>query len=480
MIMKNLGKKAKIIATIGPASRSQKIIEGLIECGVNVFRLNFSHGTHEDHAKTIGLIQAAAKKTNTFPGILADLQGPKIRTGSTQDDKRVTLKEGSSVILTTKKVLCTDSIISIDYQGILNDIYLGEQILINDGAISLRVEKICKEAKEAHCKVLTTGDYSSHKGVNFPNARLHVPSFTPKDKKDLSFVLKQDIQFVALSFVRQKSDVVPLESIIKKSGNQMKIIVKIEKPEAEKNLEEILDICDGIMVARGDLGIETSPYVVPLLQKGMISHANKRGKIVIVATQMLESMIEHALPTRAESTDVANAVIDGTDALMLSGETAVGKYPILAVDTMAKIAITTEKSAYCSKEIHDLNLKPRTASRAMCEAAAWASKELNNIPVLVFTFSGETAFYLSKIRNQSPIFAFSPSQQIVSQLALAWNTQAFNLPFNNNLPQLQQLAEAILLSQKLVRRNDLILVISGTTPVKGATNFLRVKKVGEV
>jgi pyruvate kinase len=267
--------------------------------------------------------------------------------------------------------------------------------------------------------------------------------------------------------------------MIKKSGKQMKIIVKIEKPEAERNLEEILDVCDGIMVARGDLGIETSPYVVPLLQKKMISHANKRGKIVIVATQMLESMIEHALPTRAESTDVANAVIDGTDALMLSGETAMGKYPVLAVQTMTNIAMTTEKSSYCCKEMNDLNLKPRSASRAMCEAAAWASKELNGIPILVFTFSGDTAFYLSKIRAQSPIYAFSPTPLVVSQLALAWNARAFFLPFNNNLIELQRQAEAILLQHRLVRRNDQVLVISGTSPVKGATNFLRAKKVGE-
>ncbi len=473
-------KKAKIIATIGPASRSQKVIEALIRAGANVFRLNFSHGTHEDHAQTIGRIREAAKKTNTFPGILADLQGPKIRTGFTQGDKSITLKEGARVTLTTKKAMCTDSHIFIDYPGILNDIHVGENILINDGAISLRVESIKKSADKAVCKILTTGSFSSHKGVNFPHAKLRVPSFTDKDKKDLEFILKQDVQFVALSFARRKADIVPLASIIRKSGKQIKIIVKIEKPEAEKNIEEILDVCDGIMVARGDLGIETSPYVVPLIQKHLIAQTNKRGKTVIVATQMLESMIEHALPTRAESTDVANAIIDGTDALMLSGETVVGKYPVLAVDTMTKIAAMTEKSSYCSKEINDLNLKPRIAPHAMCEAAAWASRELNGIPVLVFTFSGDTALYLSKIRNQSPIYAFSPSFQVASQLALAWNTRAFVLPFIDKLTELQKQAEAILLKNRLVRKNEQVIVVCGTTPVKGATNFVRVKKIGEV
>jgi pyruvate kinase len=478
--MQNLHKKTKIVATIGPASSSQNVIETLIESGADVFRLNFSHGTHEDHLKTIGYIRGAAKKMNTVPGILADLQGPKIRTGLTQDDKPVLLKEGARIVLTTKKTLCTDSVLSIDYPGILQDIFIGENILINDGAVSLRVQEVRKKEKSAVCKVLTTGKYSSHKGVNFPNTKLHVPSFTEKDKSDLDFVLKQDIQFIALSFVRQKSDIIPLASIIKKSGKQIKIIVKIEKPEAEKNLEEIFDVCDGIMVARGDLGIETSPYIVPLLQKSMVARANKRGKIVIVATQMLESMIENSLPTRAESTDVANAIIDGADGLMLSGETAVGKYPESSVNTMTQIALLTEKSGYVSKTFIDLNLKPRMASHALCEAAAWASKELNTIPVLVFTFSGDTAFYLSKIRNQSNIFAFSPSQQVVAQLSVAWNTRGFLLPFNENLIELQRQAESILIHEKLVRKGEQVIVISGTTPVKGATNLVRVKKIGEL
>jgi pyruvate kinase len=472
-------KKTKIIATIGPASRSPKVIEELLNNGVNVFRLNFSHGSHEDHEKSIKIISVIANKLKVYPGILADLQGPKIRTGITKGDKTITLKAGASVIVTTKKIECTDSILCIDYPGIFDDIFVGEEILINDGAIRLKVESIQKAQKKARCRVLTTGVYSSHKGVNFPKAKLSVPSFTDKDKKDLSFILTQNVQFVALSFVRRKADILPLASIIKKSGKNIKIIIKIEKPEAEKNLEEILDVCDGIMVARGDLGIETSPYVVPLLQKHMIKHANKRGKIVIVATQMLESMIEHAIPTRAESTDVANAVIDDTDALMLSGETAMGKYPGLTVDTMSKIAKMTEQSSYVNKEVRDLSLKPRIIPHAMCEAAAWASKDLNNIPVLVFTMSGDTALYLSKIRTRAPIYAFSPSMQVVSQCALFWNTEGFILPFTSNMVQLQQQAEEILIAHKLIKKGELALVISGTTQVKGATNFIRVKKVGE-
>jgi pyruvate kinase len=472
-------KKTKIIATVGPASRSQNVIEELLCNGVNVFRLNFSHGSHEDHENSIRIIADAAKKLKVFPGILADLQGPKIRTGRTKADKAITLQAGAEVVLTTKKIECTESMLCIDFPGILNDISVGEEILINDGAIRLKIESIHKAQKQASCRVLTTGVYSSQKGVNFPNAKLSVPSFTAKDKIDLAFILTQNVQFVALSFVRRKADILPLASIIKKSGKHIKLIIKIEKPEAEKNLEEILDVCDGIMVARGDLGIETSPYVVPLLQKHMIKHANKKGKIVIVATQMLESMIEHAIPTRAESTDVANAIIDDTDALMLSGETAVGKYPGLTVDTMAKIALMTEHSSYLNKDIRDLSLKPRLTSNAMCEAAAWASKDLNNIPVLVFTMSGDTALSLSKIRTQAPIYAFSPSMQVVCQCALFWNTEGFYLPFNKNIVELQKQAEEILVSRRLVKKGELVLVISGTTQVKGATNFVRVKKVGE-
>jgi pyruvate kinase len=478
-IIKMSIKKTKIIVTIGPASRSQKVIEELINNGANVFRLNFSHGSHEDHAETIANINAAAKKLNVFPGILADLQGPKIRTGLTAADEPVTLKAGHKIIITTKKIECTDKALCIDYPGILNDVCIGEEILINDGAIRLKVESIDKEQKQVTCRVLAEGSYSSHKGVNFPNAKLNVPSFTEKDKKDLDFILTQNVQFIALSFVRNKADILPLASIIKKSGKHIKLIIKIEKPEAEKNLDEILDVCDGVMVARGDLGIETSPYIVPLLQKHIISKTNERGNIVIVATQMLESMINNAMPTRAESTDVANAIIDDTDALMLSGETAIGKYPGLCVDTMTKIAMMTEESSYPNKEVRNLSCYSKIIPHAMCEAAAWASKDLNYIPVIVFTMSGNTAFYLSKIRNQSPIFAFSSSLQVAAQCSLFWNTKGFYLPFNNNIMELQKQAEEKLIEKKLVKKGSLIIVISGTTPVKGATNFVRVKKVGE-
>jgi pyruvate kinase len=425
------------------------------------------------------MIKAVGKKYNVFPGILADLQGPKIRTGSTDSDKVITLKAGDTVILTTEQKVCTDSVICIDYQGILDDISVGEEILINDGSIRLRADAIDKKKKQVTCAILTTGVYSSHKGVNFPKAQLRVPSFTEKDKNDLAFILSHDIQYIALSFVRKRADIMPLKAIVKQSGKSIKIIAKIEKPEAEKNLDDIIDVCDGIMVARGDLGIETSPYVVPLLQKSMIALANQKGKIVIVATQMLESMIERALPTRAESTDVANAIIDGADALMLSGETAMGMYPVGAVDTMSKIADLTEQSPYFSKGIVDPVYAIQTEAHALCKAAAWASRNLNNIPILVFTISGDTAFFLSKIRAQAPVFAFSPSSQVVCQLALAWNIRGFLLPFNRSIVSMQQQAENLLIEAKVVRKGDSVLVISGTTQVRGATNFVRVKKVGE-
>jgi pyruvate kinase len=475
--MKPVYKKTKIIATIGPASRSVNVIRGLLDNGADVFRINFSHGKEEEHRATVEMIKQAGKELGMFPGILADLQGPKIRTGSTHGDKTIFLEEGRKVILTERKILCTESVISIDYQGILSRVKQGQQILINDGAVKLKVSVIKKDG-DLVAIVMNGGTYSSHKGINMPNIRLPIPSLTEKDRKDVAFLLSHEFHFVALSFVRNKKDLEPLSSLIKKSGKNVKIIAKIEKPEAAKNLGEILDSCDGIMVARGDLGVETSPYKVPLLQKQMIEQANKKGKIVIVATQMLESMMEHSIPTRAESSDVANAILDGADCLMLSGETAVGKYPERAVETMRNIATTTEKSSYFPEEIVEFPQNEKSSARAMCEAAAWASRDMGNIPVLVFTLSGNTATLLSKIRNQSRIFAFSPDPVVVCQLSMAWNASAFVVPFNESMVTMIQQAENILLKDKFVRKNDLVLVVSGTTPVRGATNFVRMKRVG--
>jgi len=472
-------KKTKIVATLGPASSSPFMVTTLLKKGVNIFRINFSHGTHQQHAETIKKIRAAGEKLGIFPAIMADLQGPKIRTGCTANNAPVTLRKGKTITITTKKILCTDTELCVDYPKLLNEISKGQDILINDGLIRLRALSIDLKTSKCLCRVLNTGKYSSHKGVNFPNTDLSIPPLTAKDRKDLDFILTQDINIIALSFVRKAQDLHPLKKILKKSNKDALVIAKIEKPEAADHVKDIIKECDGIMVARGDLGVETSPFEISMIQKNLITVANEYGKIVIVATQMLESMIEHPFPTRAESTDVTNAILDGADALMLSAETASGIYPVEAVEMMSNIARSTETSKYYSSKIHHLCLKTHYPPHAICDAAAWASSDLGNVPVILFTQSGETAWYLSKIRNQSEIYAFSPDISVVNSLSMAWNTTPFLLKDDPSPIAQQHNAENILLKKKFIKKNDIVLVVSGKSFAKGSTNALRVKKVGE-
>ncbi len=471
--------RTKIVATVGPSCSSPKTLESLIKNGASVFRLNFSHGTHQEHSRAIKALRTASRKLATPVAIMADLQGPKIRIGRTAGDKPIFLRQNDVIALTTRRGICTSSLITIDYAGILDDIARDSAILLNDGEIRLKVLKVNKLSSSISCLVQDGGVLTSHKGVNFPHVPLKIQSVTLKDRQDLRFIFKQDINLIAQSFVRTPEDLNTLNSMVKKAERNIKIIAKIEKPEALACLSGILDVCDGIMVARGDLGVETSLWEVPILQKRFIGEANRRGKIVIVATQMLESMIKRSTPTRAETTDVANAIIDGTDAVMLSGETAVGSYPVESVQSMRMIAEATEASEYIKKDFVDLSLRAKYPPHAVCEAAEWASRDLGGVAVCVFTHSGDTALYMSKIRNQSPIYAFSPSADVVNMLAIGWNVRSFQIPLEKNALLLVQKAEAILLRHKLLKAKDLIVVVSGTTTVKGATNLLRVKEVGE-
>ena len=472
-------KKTKIISTMGPTCSSYNMIEKLIFAGTNVFRLNFSHGDHETHLKAIRNIRMAAKKLQTHIAILADLQGPKIRTGATENDASITLKKNSIVTITSKKVVCTDKIIYVNYSTLAEEVKPGDKILLNDGAVNLKIIEVNKKEKFIKCKVMNTGKYSSRKGLNFPNINLKIPSLTKKDKKDLKFLLEQNINYIAISFVRKPEDLIPLNNAIAKTGKPIKLIAKIEKPEAVEKLLDILQICDGIMVARGDLGVEVSPYKVPILQKNAIVMANSMGKIVIVATQMLESMVHSPTPTRAEATDVANAILDTTDAVMLSAETAMGEYPEKAVNTITLIANETEKSDYYYRLPMDLSRIKNYTPHAVCEAAVRASEELGNIPVMVFTLSGDTARYLSNKRNQSPIFAFTPETDIANTLTMAWNVTPFIVSQGDDFDKLIEKAETILLKRKLIKKNDLVIIISGTVPTRGATSFMKIKKIEE-
>lgn len=471
--------KTKIVATLGPASDGSRSIRALAQAGVNVFRLNFSHGTHQEHKERIDAITGERDAQRISVAILADLQGPKIRTRRTERDRPVLLHEGTVVTVTSKPMLCDDQTVSVDYRKLVDEVRVGQELLINDGAIRLVVISIAPDKKDMQCKVLNDGEYSSRKGVNLPHASLSVPSLTTKDRRDLAFILTQDIEYIALSFVRRASDITTLRRAVAKAGKPVKIIAKIENPEAAEKVEEIVDACDGVMVARGDLGVETSAAEIPILQKKLIDVANRKGKLVIVATQMLESMVKSPSPTRAEATDVANAIFDGADAVMLSAETSIGKYPVGAVETMRHIADLAEQSQYYATEIVDLSLTPHYPPYAICEAAAWASKDMGSIPIVVFTTSGATALYLSKIRPQSPLLACSPDPRVVAQLSLAWNVRAFHVPFQNQVVSLIENAEKVLLRAGIVGKGQEIVVVSGTTPARGATNFLRIKKVGE-
>lgn len=477
--MQYFEKKTKIVVTLGPATTSATLIEALLMHGADVFRFNFSHGTHSEHAQLISQVQTAAAKVGRQPALLADLQGPKIRTGVTDQNQPITLIAGATVRLTAAPAICTEHLISIDYPPLIDELQPGHQILLNDGAIALEVMRLDHSNAQIECRVLNPGKFGSHQGVNFPHVPLSIPALTAKDRRDLDFILTQNFHYVALSFVRQPADLKELKACLNTAGAALRIIAKIEKPEAVSQITELLPFCDGIMVARGDLGVEASLEMVPLMQKDLIRAANSQGKVVIVATQMLESMIQQPRPTRAEVTDVANAILDGADAVMLSGETSIGKYPTECVRTMAKIIIQTEASPYYARDFIDLALTPHEAPQAVCEAAAWASRDLGNIPILVFTQSGETAFYLAKIRPQAPLIALTPSAIVAAQLALAWNTKAFLIPFEPDLKQLFAFAETLLVQNGCLAPGAQVVVVSGTVPVHGATNLMRIKRIGE-
>jgi len=477
-IVKRSIRKTKIVATVGPASRSVKTLERLLRAGVDTFRINTSHGLPEEHLATIDRIRRVADRIRIPCGILVDLQGPKIRTGKTVEDAPVMLERNRRVTVTTRKTPCTADTIFIDYPKLITEMAVGAPILINDGAVALRVESIDPGSNTMRARVEQAGVYASKKGVNVPQTRLSVPALTLQDKKICRLLADHPVEYLALSFVRSEADVRHLRTLLKRYGVSARIIAKIEKPEAAHNVEDIIAGCDGIMVARGDLGVETSVSSVPVLQKEVITRANRRGKQVIVATQMLESMITHAQPTRAEASDVANAVLDGTDAVMLSGETAVGDYPVSCVKTMGTIINAVEESPHYFNDFTDLSLAYRYPPHTVCEAAAYSARDMDSIPVCVFTMSGDTAFYLAKIRCPSPVCAFSPDPAVVRTLSLAWNVRPFYLPECSDVVSLYRSAESILRAARIVGKGDYMVLVHGTGQGRGRTNSMRIKQVG--
>jgi pyruvate kinase len=472
-----ISRHSKIVCTIGPATRAPRMIRKLIDAGMDVARLNFSHGTHEEHAQNVAALREAAVILKKPIAILADLQGPKIRTGALAGGGSVALRTGQKFVITTARVLGDSTRVNTIFRPLPHEVKPGDRILLSDGLIELRVERV--RGPEVHCHVLNGGILGEHKGINLPGVPLHVPALTEKDRLDLRFVLKHAVDYIAVSFVRRAEDVLLAKSLIRRAKKDTPVIAKLEKPEAIENLEEILRVSDGVMVARGDLGVEMNPERVPVVQKNIIARAREFRRPVITATQMLESMTENPRPTRAEASDVANAIFDGSDAVMLSAETATGKYPVEAVSMMARIIAQAEGS------IHEY---PRPAtqeklkvSETVAELVCHASRELHMKLIAVFTHSGFTARLVSRYRPLVPIVAFSPEAHTRRRMALLWGVTSRSISDIKKIDGLAMIAEKRLLEERLVRNGDVIGIVAGTPMgIRGTTNFMKFHVIGSL
>ncbi len=467
-------RSAKIVCTLGRASNSLELIDQLMRAGMDVARLNFSHGTHEDHAQTIKRLREVSAKLSKPIAILADLQGPKIRTGKLVDGQKVQLRAGQRFTISNIDRPGTSAGVSTTFKRMPREVSRGDRILLGDGLIELRV--LSTTSTTVVCTVINGGELGEHKGINLPGVKLRIPALTPKDYKDLAFALENGANFVAVSFVRHPEDVVLAKSAVKRAKKNVPVIAKLEKPEAIENLDAIFRVADGVMVARGDLGVEMSPEKVPVIQKHIIAMAREARLPVITATQMLESMIQNPRPTRAEASDVANAVFDGTDALMLSAETATGAYPVEAVQMMDRIIREAESS-------HSRVLRPRPAQFNIAETAAelicHASEELRMKVIAVFTETGSTGRLISKHRPSVPIIAFSTIQETRRQLSLYWGVVPRTISEVKNIEELVQAAEKRLLEEHLVKRGDVVGIVAGTPLfVGGTTNFMKFHVIG--
>ena len=470
-------RRAKIVCTIGPASRSESMIRELLRLGMDVARLNFSHSTHEEHARVIERLRRAADREGRTVAILQDLQGPKIRTGGLKFHKPIALTPGSRVTITPRDVPGTASLISASYPRLAEEVVAGARVLLSDGLIELRVQAI--HGADVECEVVNGGLLGEHQGINLPGTEVQVPALTEKDKKDLRFGLKHGVDLVAVSFVRRGEDVLAAKRFIGDEGPEVPVIAKLEKPQAIDRLEEILQVADGVMVARGDLGVEVEPEKVPLIQKRIIQRASEWRKPVITATQMLESMVENPRPTRAEASDVANAVFDGTDAVMLSAETASGKYPREAVAMMGRIVAEAESDHGMDvlrlrrKEVRRLSI-----AETICESVAHAAHDVEMRAIAVFTETGNTARLISKYRPAAPIYAFTAFPQVANRLNLLWGVSPILEQSARTGDDMVRAAEQELLRRRAVVAGDVIGVVAGTQMASGSTNFMRLHVVG--
>jgi len=468
-------RRAKIVCTIGPAVESVEKIAQLVDAGMNMARLNLSHGEHAEHQSRLDMVRAAAKKSNKPIAILVDLQGPKIRLTRFADGPHE-LSRGDTFIITTDKVEGTKERVGTTYNGLPGDCKPGDYILIDDGKVTVQVTEV--KGNDVFTKVIQPGIVSNNKGLNLPGVAVSVPAMSEKDVADLRWGLKAGADFIALSFVRNADDIKDVHKIMDEEGIRIPVIAKIEKPQAVENLQEIVNAFDGIMVARGDLGVELPIEEVPMVQKRCISLARESAKPVIVATQMLDSMISNSRPTRAEATDCANAVLDGADALMLSGETSVGDFPIETVQTMARIIEHTETVAL--DQIPPLKHSPATKGGAITKAATEVGATVGAKFLVAFTQSGDSARRMSRLRSPIPMLAMTPEVGTYNRMALSWGVEPMLTPFVNHTDEMVMQVDTILIESKRVNIGDLVLIVAGSPPgIPGSINAMRVHKIGD-
>ena len=468
-------RRAKIVATIGPAISSYENITQAIRAGMNVARLNMSHGDHSVHSASYENIRRASEELDTTVAILADLQGPKIRLGNFSDGPHE-LEVGDTFTITVRDVPGTREICSTTHTGLPGDVSVGDPLLIDDGKVALRATGVTDT--DVTTEVVVAGPVSDHKGINLPGVAVNVPALSDKDEADLRWALQRGVDIIALSFVRDAKDITRVHEIMAEEGRKIPVIAKIEKPQAVDALHEIIDAFDGIMVARGDLGVELPLEAVPIVQKRAIELARRWAKPVIVATQVLESMIDNPRPTRAEASDCANAVLDGADAVMLSGETSIGAYPIEALQTMSRIILATERQGW--ERISQMVTEPRTRGGAITRAAVTIARQLDVQYLTTFTQSGDTARRLCRLRPQQPILAFTPDPNVVAFCSLLWGVQPILSDQVDHTDEMTRQVDLYLQSHDLASPEDLVVICAGSPPgVAGSTNLVKVHRVGD-
>jgi pyruvate kinase len=467
-------RRAKIVATLGPASSSYENLRAIIEAGVDVARMNLSHGSYDVHEQIYKDVRKAASDVGKSVGVFVDLQGPKIRLTKFKDGP-VFLEKGATFKITIDEIDGDVNICGTTFKGLPGDVKVGDFLLIDDGKVRLRAVEVTDTTVTTEVEI--PGQVSNNKGINLPGVAVNVPALSEKDEDDLRWALKLGVDMIALSFVRNASDIERVHEIMREEGRKVPVIAKIEKPQAVENLEEIIDAFDAIMVARGDLGVELPLEQVPLVQKRAVELARRWAKPVIVATQMLESMISSSIPTRAETSDVANAVLDGADALMLSGETSVGSFPVETVATMAKIIQSTEENGL--SRIPDLGTKPHTQGGAVSFAAMEIAELLGSKFVCVFTEGGDSLRRISRLRSAVPVLSFTPNVQTARELSLVWGAQTYIVPKVQHTDAMFEQVDKSVLEEGMCKIGDEVVVVAGTPPgVSGSTNTLRVHKVG--